>query len=251
MVNRPVQESEVLDHVELAEVQERLMTFKPVSFCVLFGFCIVGTPVLRSQTNKDFASFVRDANRPFVYLRFDHIASGMRRNEDEPALRVWLHFVNNSNVPIKLRVYGVPDGGLPGEVGVMDEVVVDPPMLMITADSAEPEVLHQPASETRGSEVKQTPNPPPASRMPMGYSSEVSGAVTVGPGESTLFSVPIDHLGSRANAWHMEIPFSFRVPKGQGPRDSTIGGEPIMSLHYHYYDLPEEAKTRLLRESQN
>lgn len=220
------------------------MFCKPIYWSVLFTLCIL-TPFLRSQTDREGITLVRDANRPFVYLRFDHIAQGKQRNEYEPALRVWLHFVNNSNVPIKLRAYGLADGLVPGEVGVMDDVVMDLPMLTITSGNPEPEVLNQPISETPDAQANTESGTLSAGRMPSGYTSEVAGVTRVAPGESVMFSVPVDHLGSRSNGWHMEIPFWFSVPEGRGPRDPIIGGEPIMRLHYHYYDLPDEAKAKL------
>jgi hypothetical protein len=65
----------------------------------------------------------------------------------------------------------------------------------------------------------------------------------VAPGDSVLFSVPINHPGTKHGAWHMEVPFWFGVPSGHGPRDPIIGGEPLMSLSYSVYDLPTEART--------
>ncbi len=43
----------------------------------------------------------------------------------------------------------------------------------------------------------------------------------------------------------MEIPFKFVVPRNQGPRDSLIGGEPILTLWYSHYNLPDEAKAAI------
>jgi hypothetical protein len=167
--------------------------------------------------------FVRDANRPFVYLKFDHIGTGIRRSDGEPSSRIWLHFVNNCNVQVVLHAYGVPDGSPAGEVGVMDNVVVDPPMLTITSDKG-PAIRHD------------------RPQMPSGYVNEVSGVIRVEPGGSVLFSVPTNHLGAEDAGWHMEVPFWFAAPKGSGPRDPGIGGEPVMSLWYSLYDVPHEAR---------
>jgi hypothetical protein len=72
---------------------------------------------------------------------------------------------------------------------------------------------------------------------------EVSGVITIAPGESVLFSVPVTHVGSRNSRWHMEIPFKFDAPHGKGVGDALAGGEPIMALWYSHYDLPDEGKT--------
>ena len=183
---------------------------------------------------------MRDQNRPFVYLKFDHIGVGVRRAAEEPSTRIWLKFVNNCNAPIRLRVYGVPDGSVTGEVGVMDDVVRNRPMLTITAGNSSPDVEHE--SSAGNDAVRTTEaSTPQTTEMPSGYLSEVSGAVTVSPGGFVLFSVPTTHVGGRAKEWHMEIPFWFDVPKGRGPRDEVVGGEPVMSLWYAHYDLPESA----------
>ena len=82
-------------------------------------------------------------------------------------------------------------------------------------------------------------------KMPSGYMGEVSGVVTVAPGDSLLFSVPISHVGTRNSRWHMEIPFKFVVPRSQVLRDPLIGGEPILMLWYSRYDLPDEVKAAI------
>jgi hypothetical protein len=105
----------------------------------------------------------------------------------------------------------------------MDNVVPDPPMLTITSDK----------------DVNITVNRP---HMPLGYVGEVSGAIRVEPGESVLFSVPANHLGAQGGGWHMEVPFWLATQKGNGSRDPDIGGEPVMSLWYSLYDLPQEAR---------
>ena len=81
--------------------------------------------------------------------------------------------------------------------------------------------------------------------MPDGYMSEVSSVVTVAPGDSVLFSIPVSHVGTSNSRWHMEVPFNFDLRKGRGPRDPSVGGEPIMMLRYSHYDLPDDAKAAI------
>lgn len=212
----------------------------------LLFFTCIPLSLLQAQKGQDTSSFLRDQNRPFVYLKFDHIGVGVHRAADEPTTRIWFQFVNNCTVPIRLRVYGVPNGSLPGEVGVMDDVVRDRPILTITADNSTPEVDHEFRPDNDA--VRKTePLVPQRTEMPSGYMSEVSGAVIVAPGGFVLFSVPTTHLGGRGNDWHMEIPFWFDAPKGRGLRDEVVGGEPVMSLRYAYYDLPESAKNEMAK----
>jgi hypothetical protein len=201
------------------------MVGKPISSLATLFVCAVIAVSIQAQTGRAPAPFVRDANSPFVYLKFDHIGTGIRRSDDEPSSRIWLRFVNNCNVQIVLHAYGVPDKSPAGEVGIMDNVVPDPPMLTIT--SAKPVI---PAVEHH------------RSQMPSGYVGEVAGAIRVEAGESVLFSVPTNHLGAEDGGWHMEIPFWFATPKGNASRAPGTGGEPVMSLWYSLYDVPHEAR---------
>src|SRR5580704_10916834 len=88
----------------------------------------LATAALFSQTTKASKGFVIDENKPFVYVRFDHIGAGIPRDEDEPATRIWLRVVNNCRVPIVLTANGVPDESPKGEVGLRYWIVANPPV---------------------------------------------------------------------------------------------------------------------------
>lgn len=66
-----------------------------------------------------------DENKPFVYVRFDHIGAGTQRDEDEPATRIWLRLVNNCRVPIVVTANGVPNESPKEEVGLRYWIVVN------------------------------------------------------------------------------------------------------------------------------
>jgi len=201
-----------------------------------------------TQNARNSISFVIDSNREFVYLKFDHVGKGLRRREDEPEMRVWLRFVNNCNVPVELRSFGVPEGSLPGEAGIMDVVVEDPPRLMIDSEPPPPlsasvfpalESASQPSrSESAPKpDIQKQPEGPPA-----GYWFELGSLKIVRPGRELLFSIPVNQLGTK---WHIQIPFEFEVPKGKVPRDPSVGGLPEMYLSYSLYDLPDEARAKI------
>ena len=204
---------------------------------------------IQAQPGQATSPFLREPNRPFVYLKFDHIGTGVQRRDNEPSSRIWLQFVNNRNVPILLHANGVPDGSLAGEVGVMDDVVPDRPLLtMLTITSEEALNMEaKPEAPTQGKPVG-TVIDQRQQEMPSGYTAEVGSAVRVAPGQSVLFSVSTNHLGTKDGRWHMEVPFWFATPKGRGPRDPVIGGEPLMSLWYSIYDLPDEARAALTKQ---
>ena len=184
-----------------------------------------------SQTSAPPTRFVIDENRPYVYLRFDHMGAGARFSDDEPPKRVWLRFVNNCNVGIVLRTFGVPEGTLKDEVGVIHHVVKNPPQFRIHGVDNDPPPLNAQSSE-----------PPQQARMPTGYDSDVSSAEIILPGQSVLFSVPVTHL---SKSWHLEVPYKFDVPSGKGPRQPIVGGEPRMVLLYSAWDLPEDIQQQL------
>jgi hypothetical protein len=211
-------------------------------------FACAATAPVSPQNASDPTRFVIDANRAFIYLRFDHIAKGPKRSDAEPDLRIWLRLVNNCNVPIDLRTYGTPEGGPTEEVGVMDEVVENPrPRIEITASSPGPETTS--TNSTPGDsralpsqselEVKASPAP---EKMPDDYWYELGSGMTLQPGKEVLFSIPVNQLGKR---WHIQIPFSFEGAKGKFPRDPEVGGEPEMHLSYSLYDLPDEVQAKV------
>src|SRR5260370_6825815 len=78
---------------------------------------------LQARVAGPAKDFIIDPNRPFVYLRFDHIGKGIPRDEDEPATRIWLRLTNNCGVPIVVSTFGVPPGSPKAEGGGMKEVV--------------------------------------------------------------------------------------------------------------------------------
>jgi len=50
---------------------------------LIFLLCVV-TTTLVAQGSKANKGFLLDVNRPFVYVKFDHIGSGAPRSVDEP-----------------------------------------------------------------------------------------------------------------------------------------------------------------------
>jgi hypothetical protein len=192
-----------------------------------------------SQTKKNSPSnitrdFLIDPNRPYVYLKLDHVGQGPQLSEDEPKTRVWLKFVNNSRVSIRIDAFGLPDEWPKNEVGVVHEVVPDP------ADGLVEE--HGLVEVVTPDEEQQTLATSESETMPGGYGGDVFSSIQILPGKSVLFSLPINHLGrqkTKGKNWHIEIPFDFDLPQGKGPRNPMIGGEPHMVLLFSISDLPE------------
>jgi hypothetical protein len=198
--------------------------------------CVVSTTLL-AQSTKTNNSFLIDVNRPFVYVKFDHIGRGAPRSADEPNSRIWLRLTNNCRIPILVRANGVPDESPKDEVGLEWRVVPNPTIQGMVSFS--PSGKDQPQT---GQKAEIQKSGLKADEIPAGYMEEVASLVTIGPGEEVLFSMPVNHLGKR---WHVEIPFEFELPKGKGLRDPAKGGEPIMVVSYSLWDLPPKALTEL------
>ena len=205
--------------------------------CVVFTMLLLSLFVSawsqsKSQTSALLPRFVIDENRQYVYLHFDQLGTGAKFSDDEPPKRVWFRFVNNCNVGIVLRTFGVPEGSRKDEIGVMHDVVKDAPQWIHGVNNSPPPL------NTQSSEPSQQAG------MPMGYDFEVSSSEIIPPGKSVIFSVPVSHL---SKFWHIEIPYKFDVPSGEGPRQPTTGGEPRMVLLYSAWDLPEDIQQQLPR----
>jgi hypothetical protein len=202
---------------------------------VVAWLLLLATLCSLGQTAGTVNSFVIDPNRPYVYLTFDHIGVGIRRDEGEPSSRIWLRLVNNCRVPITVSTFGVPAGSPEGETGVMDEVVhvivSGVPVGVRMPETTLPPPLGPTTPEQRAS------TPAKADEMPSGYMSEVRSSESIQPSEDVLFSVPTNHVSKR---WYFEIPFHFDLPIGKGPRDENIGGEPRMVVTYSMWDMPSK-----------
>lgn len=163
-----------------------------------------------------------------MYLKFDHIGEGLQRSEDEPTSRIWLRLTNNCRLPIMVTTSGIPDGSPRDEVGVDDNVVADPPML-ITIGAIGPNEQKAPVRVDEH-------------RMPEAHLPEAGSLETIPSGKAILFSVPVNHVGKD---WHFEIPFSFDLPKGKGFRDPNISLAPQMIIAYTMYDVPPTYRAEL------
>jgi hypothetical protein len=169
---------------------------------LILTLCSAST-LLRAQVTAK--GFLIDPNRPYVYLKFDHIGPGVSIREDEPRARIWLRFTNNCSLPIFVRMFGSRIGS---EEWVEDRIVANEPPMgvgMLSDGTITPKIWK-----------KATPD-----ELPRDYSSEVGGLHSIAPGEALLFSLPINHVSER---WHFEIPFEFGLPKGRVPRDPNVGG---------------------------
>jgi hypothetical protein len=181
---------------------------------------------------------------PYVYLEADHVGPREPRSDGEPKEGIWLRLHNNCREPIVVLTFGVPPNSDPKEIGVLDNVLDNPavnvgeqavpyehgPVVM-----AAPSLPNFPGVPKSQTEAPEAASPMPtqkdqSEKTPHGYMFPVSSSVTIMPGQSIYFSLPINHV---SRTWHFEIPFRFAL-KRNGPFR-----EPISYLPFFWDDLPE------------
>ncbi len=202
---------------------------------------VMGTPLL-SQSTKTHKEFLIDVNRSFVYLKFDHIGPGAPRSDDEPTSRIWVRLTNNCRIPILVRANGVPDESPKDEVGVQYDVVPNPEIRGAVMFFPQSSVIGKSESEKA---TDQQESQAKVEEVPRGYLFHVASLVSIEPGRNILFSLPLNHLSKK---WHIEIPFEFELPKGNGPHDANSGGDPVMVVHYSLWDLPPKFQTEVEKQ---
>lgn len=205
-------------------------------FCLLLiPLLLTGLPASLSAQARDITKvFLVVPNRPYVYLRFDHVGKGPRIWAEEPETRIWFRLVNNCRLSIVVNSFGVPNGRPKDELGVMYKIVADvPPNQFILPSNGSPEVKIW---------KKATPE-----ELPRDYMLELGSLLSIPAGNSILFSIPVNHLGER---WHVEIPFQFELPRGPGVcppicRDPNNSGIVSMAIPYGIYDLPPKVRAEI------
>lgn len=210
--------------------------FRPTGVSILLLALGVITISARAQSTPK-VEFVIDPNHQYVYLKFDHIGPGIRRDRHESATRVWVSLINNCNVPIVVSENGTPDGSPKDERQIMYRVVptiMPEPILTFSPNVLDDDrkKMERPKSANGSSE-----------KIPRGYMEEVGSTEIVAPGKGILFSIPLNHLVEKR--WHVEIPYTFDLPRGKGRHDDNAGGEPEMVLAYDWYDLPPKSRAAL------
>lgn len=184
-----------------------------------------------AQTKDPHVPFLIEPNRPYVYLKFDHIGPGIPRDKREPETRIWLRIVNNCKLPIVVTENGTPDGSSKAERQIQIQVVPTFEGLVLSGSTSD--VGSKPKKEPPAPQLSVQP-----AEMPSGYMSEGGSLESIPPGKQILFSVPVNFL---SNKWHLEIPYTFDLPSGVCCRDPGIGGQPRMVISYSLGDLPPQA----------
>lgn len=163
------------------------------------------------QRELDFAI---EQSKPYVYIKFDHIAKRKPLSDDEAPNGLWLRLVNNCRVPISVHFFD-PGTGDPG-LGLYDEIV---PLSVGISYVDASGILH---------------DGPGPEKAPKGYSPETDVVSTkiIEPGDNLLFSVPLRHVSPH---WFLRVRFEV-VPK-KGP-----GVQPYSYVEFSWTDIPEKLR---------
>jgi hypothetical protein len=213
---------------------------KRLSLLLVFGFWTLSMTAQPANVkgHSSDGRFRLSEGRPYVYLQLDHIGPRTPRDNSEPLQGLWIRLDNNCSVPIVVNTFGVPPNSPPAEIGVLDTVVANPSV------TGEQDVRLENGQEALAALPPQTGEPQPGSnaqssntpskkheneQMPHGYMFPVSSSVTILPGHSIYFSVPINHVSRN---WHFAIPFRFALAHN-GPFR-----EPDSLIAFFWDDLP-------------
>jgi hypothetical protein len=193
------------------------------------------------------SDFVLDGSKPFAFLKFDHVGPRKPLGNEEGNLGIWLRVVNNCRFPIRVPTFGDDPG-----VGVLDQVIVIKPGLVITADvpiemgpAWNPTIVIDGEGTHIVAEPALPKTKPPAPAIevenpPEGYwdtMSELHSAARVLPGHDLLFSVPMNHVGP---GWFLRVGVFLDVsmPKaGEGP---------YIELDFSRWQIPPDARTGVI-----
>ena len=150
-----------------------------------------------------------DSTKPFVYVKFDHSGPRSPQRSDEPSQGLWLRLVNNSVLPIFMRVHSS----------------IDDPEMTILEDVVTPQIRRIPKTGF----VDYGP-------MPHGYATaaDVTSVLTLKPGENVLFSVPVNHV---APGWFLQVAFQFDVPPVEHG-----AAQPVCYAEFDWDDIPEKSR---------
>jgi|WetSurMetagenome_2_1015567.scaffolds.fasta_scaffold57805_1 hypothetical protein len=177
---------------------------------------------LSSISAKENAAlpFLLNSSKPYVYLEFDHAGDRMPIYPNESKKGIWLKFVNNCRIPVTIKTFD-PGSGDPG-IGVQHEVVPiqSASFSGSSDDRTKEDALHRDL------------------KPPSGYSAELATIRTVKPGESVLFSVPLDNLSPN---WYLRVEFTLDV---SGQR----GGQPYSYAEFRWEKLPKIVREMSMTE---
>jgi len=187
---------------------------------------VVATTAAVAQNERQ--NLVIDSSKPYVYLKFDHIANRKPLYRDESHRGLWLRLVNNCKIPVIVGTFD-PGTGDPG-IGIYGEEVVPigvPRGLPGGVGPSGPSAKRQPQAATAL-----------GSKPPEGYSAEVFSTASISPGSDLLFSVPLNHVSP---SWYMQITFYLDMT---GSGDES---DPYSIVCFHWQDIPEKLRANLGR----
>lgn len=178
------------------------------------GLVVALTLMSSMAVGQQSRNFVLDRGKPFVWVQFDH-AGTVKSGSDGKSVYYWLRLNNNCVQPVQVTVNGRLSDALAGEESIQYSSEDNPPKNGISADAPD---LMLPSDER------------PALAKNPGYGPlDVGSRLVISPGQSALFRVPSDVVGS---SWHLRIDVSFA---------DTYNG-PTIPVVFHLSEVPESQR---------
>jgi hypothetical protein len=167
-----------------------------------------------SMAPVEVGGFAIDPSRPYLEVTFDHLGPRVPVRAGESSKGVWLRFLNNCPYEVSLAVLSLRNPN-PGQLVQYEVIRAEFP------DAAdEPGLGSSPLESAVGyRELTHTPR-----------------EIEIEPGQSVLFSVPVEHISPRT--------FLRVVPRIAFPR---IAGKdhPITLVEFYWRGLPSDVADEL------
>ena len=180
--------------------------------------CTLSTSVLAQRKGAARSPDVRlSKNHATVYIMFERVGKREPRRIGESSDGVWLRLHNNTRWRLHLQAYGLEGAFLRGdekEVGLYYEVGSIPGPTSRLKEAGAPIV-----EEKQGCEA------------PLLKYGDLRSGIDLAPGESLVFSVPLEHLCK-----NLYVAVTFRYEW------EDRGDEPLHSVRFYGFDVPEGAK---------
>jgi hypothetical protein len=187
-----------------------------IALATLCAFVHVDGQQKGLRRSKSDLRLVHD--KPSIFVSYDHAGSRQPLNEGESNQGIWLRLHNNTRATIFLPSFSVPKPL--GQAGLFYDII-STAQVKSYSDSS----ITATESNVQG--------------LPIGYKlGHTSGAYLLQPGKSVLFSVPREHLPSRA-ALKISFNYEWELEEEMG---SVRTGEPEHYVYFYSSQLPKTYK---------
>jgi hypothetical protein len=188
----------------------------------------LGTGHAHSQhVSNSSNQFLLNDKKPGAYIIFEKVAKREPTSAGDSDQGIWLRLHNNYRFPILVHGFGDPTPGT--DLGLIYRVARMPDSPYAGTFAWPLEVDKPPGDRERRCANQQ---------IPKGTEFDVFSSVAVGPGESMVFSVPLNHL---SDCYYIETTIGFSFEDRLG----SVGNSLSHVLSFFSWGLPEGVRRKL------